>query len=107
MSSEIESWIRVGDERYDDCLVGNRKGLEALKSAIDDVLARGDGSTELASFTDSDVTLLVLADEKVKKEPQKSWRIRLFESFIVLFLFIWLLFLPIWGAFSLIRHLLK
>lgn len=49
MKEKIESWIRVGDETYEDCLVGNREGLEALIKAIDDSFDNESNSSELAN----------------------------------------------------------
>ena len=107
MASKIESWIRVGDEKYDDCLVGNRKGLEDLKVAIEKVLEREDGSVEMADYTDSDFISLVLADSEERVEPEKSSGMKALTSLLVFLVILWLLVLPVWGIYSFIRLFLK
>ena len=77
MRSESSSaWVAFGESaKYEDCLIGNREGLEVLRSKIDEVLERGAASLP-AQITGA--TRILLIDESSNPEwlPEKHRRVK-------------------------------
>lgn len=105
MKDQIESWIRVGDETYEDCLVGNRKGLEALKNAIDASFESESNSSELADYTNADFDFVVLAQDHEIEQEKESFDTKLMRYFIGTLVLFWLVILPVLGIYGLIKIL--
>ncbi|WKE64050.1 hypothetical protein PVT67_10090 [Gallaecimonas kandeliae] len=92
MNRNNEPWVKTASERYEDCIVGNRDGLLALKSSIDKAIAQQSDSPTFKS----DFLTIVCTDDPWEKSEGPSlpkWQ----EITFNLVLFVWLLLLPILG----------
>ena len=90
-------WIAHGSSwaEFEDLLVGDRDGLIALRQAIDDALAKGEGSLR---ESDSEFLAVRVVDKHPDQDkPGPSWRSRM-GSFAALCLFVFALVCFIYGC---------
>ena len=106
MSEETpKSWIRVYDDRYEDCIVGNKAGLEALSEAIENTL-RTSVDSELADFTDSDVSI-IHCTEGFDSLQEDSESASLPLQLLGVILFLWITIFPMLGIYWIYQALIK
>lgn len=90
-------WVKICDDAWDDAIVGNREGLQALKAAIDEALSTG--CAEVAGRFESDFGLVALdnSDWPAAKTRAVSnrWGYLLLPA-----LFIWAVVLPLLGLWK-------
>lgn len=105
MNKTLDSWIRIGDDKYEGSLVGNRKGFESLKSAIEEMFERGEDSVSIDA--DTDFGTLILVEEPKVDEKHRPWQLKLAGWVLAPFLVAWLFVLPVYGLYSLYEFLCR
>ncbi|GLX76715.1 hypothetical protein tinsulaeT_00550 [Thalassotalea insulae] len=92
-------WVKIYDETQEDCILGNREGLQALKFAIDEALESK--CVEIKDQFQSDFGHIALSeqpwDESEIENKEGIWGI-----VIPFILFIWMVALPIFGIYKLV-----
>jgi hypothetical protein len=69
------AWAAVAESaKYEDCIIGNRAGLEALRSKVDEAIQKG--SAELPEHITNSMRVVLLEDlHNPEYEPKKkTWR---------------------------------
>ena len=90
------SWIRVYDDTYDDCIVGNREGLQVLAKALDSAVTSS-SDVEIAGFTNTNISIIHCTDDP-EPEIENSDQASLPLQILGILLFIWVTVLPILGV---------
>ncbi|MGJ8694521.1 MAG: hypothetical protein ACSHW0_18835 [Thalassotalea sp.] len=92
-------WVKINSETYVDCIVGNKAGLNALKSSIDQALIEENSKVE--ALLKADFNSVVLTDDKWDETESTEapwWQVLSFKALLGL----WLVLLPAYALYKLV-----